>query len=177
MIILSYSAAFSKPYSIFGCLYMNIKRISYFTFWVAVSTIATVSHCAQAKAALKNSGACSANLHEQNTCNNIVLVIDNQISSLFDFQNDFLQEGLKTGKIKVITTTQENDEAIHVYLTFDKDYKGSLDTPFAKGLMAPVQNITALAVVAHTPSVTHHVTVANLDYRSMIHGKCLKLVE
>ncbi len=113
-------------------MFMNIKRTSYFTFLVAITTLATVTSCNQAK------GQCM----ESNTIAADEIFLDN--TQLFNFcleglgQADAQSElakmlkgkGLKGGKFKLAI---DPSGTLSVYLVIDKDYRGPVSTRIFEG--------------------------------------------
>lgn len=99
---------------------MIVKRISYFSFIVAITTIATVGACQKTNAQYK----CFAN-------NDIDLVsyVANIIEYSLDWQNSDLQNGIKSGTVKIIANKDDNNN-ISICLEVAKSYKGAVNTLF-----------------------------------------------
>jgi len=147
---------------------MNIKRTSYFTFLVAITTLATVTSCNKVKA------QCSPG-------NNPVadeIFLDNK--QLFDICLEGLDhtdipsewvkvlkdKGLKAGKFKLAV---DACGTLSVYLVIDKDYKGPVSASiFGTDYQPDYGNIALLT--AEEPG---HVSFAGLflDERSGIASK------
>jgi|GEM_PF-893665 len=103
---------------------MNVKRTSYFTFLVAITTLATVTNCSKVKGQTYNS--CVADTHGQ-VCTEGLQLFDISLDDLERLDNGgtidrlLKSRGLKTGKLK-LAVDQSGD--LSIYLVIDKDYKG-----------------------------------------------------
>jgi hypothetical protein len=116
---------------------MTVKRVSYFTFLVAITTIATVTSCnkVKAQALLDIAVSHSVELSDAST------VYGPEFT--FELSKVLRDKGLQTGKFKIATRHSGSGEAVTVYLIFDKDYKGPVsakifNTPFKEYVDAPV---------------------------------------
>jgi hypothetical protein len=104
---------------------MIVKRISYFTFMVAITTMATVSSCQK------------ANAISPEDFNTIVAALNEQDVFDFGFQYEDASEnynlklhkflkskGLKTGTFQIKATPSCNENVLNLILVVDKNYKG-----------------------------------------------------
>lgn len=104
---------------------MIVRRVSYFTFIVAITTLATVSACNQAAAmnALKN--ADDAALAPCLTLSsNSYNASDNGCTA--GIKKALLAHGINTDDFKIITAEDGSGNTIEVCLVLDKDYKGQV---------------------------------------------------
>lgn len=106
---------------------MIVKRISYFTFMVAITTMATVSSCQK------------ANAISPEDFNTIVAALSEQDIFDFGFQYEDASEnyhlklhkllkskGLKSGTFQIKATPSGNKNVLNLILVVDKNYKGSV---------------------------------------------------
>lgn len=96
---------------------MIVRRISYFTFIVAITTIATVSACNRTNT---NINCTLANEKD------IEIYLTNLVSNSLEWQTQELPQGIKSGKFKITTNT--NDNSISFCLQVNKSYKGEVNT-------------------------------------------------
>lgn len=108
---------------------MIVRRISYFTFIVAITTIATVSSCNRAKEKAKQSVNYAGTVIGKGS-SEFVEGVSEGVSQSFDCSLELakvLQEkGLKAGKFKITTDNSGHENVVSVYLIFDKDYRGQV---------------------------------------------------
>lgn len=104
---------------------MNVKRTSYFTFLVAITTLATVASCNK----VKEQALYAAELHAADAIyrDNHPEIFDLCLEGLgkmdyrFEIAKVLRDKGLKTGKFKLAI---DQSGTLSVYLVIDKDYKG-----------------------------------------------------
>ncbi len=127
---------------------MTVKRVSYFTFLVAITTIATVTSCNKVKAQALSG----------NSNNDIAVSHSVELSEAskvygpeftFELSKVLRDKGLHTGKFKIATRHSGSGEAVTVYLIFDKDYKGPVS---AQIFTVPAKEYTAVYAVATWPA-------------------------
>ena len=108
---------------------MIVRRISYFTFIVAITTIATVSSCNRAKEKAKQSANYAGAVVGRGSSEFIEGIAEG-VNESFDCSLELAkvlkEKGLKSGKFKITTDSSGNDNVVSVYLIFDKDYKGQV---------------------------------------------------
>lgn len=108
---------------------MIVRRISYFTFIVAITTIATVGVCNKASAS-------SANHHASGHSGTIIT--SGETHEVFDYTlalaKVLREKGLKVGKFRIVISASDNEHVVNVIL--DKDYKGQVSAKIfdSKGL-------------------------------------------
>lgn len=106
---------------------MNIKRTSYFTFLVAITTLATVTSCSKVRGQA---------LPDRETIPGEIVLDDNQLFDIcleglerpnyhFELVRVLGKKGLKAGKFKLAI---DASGTLSVYLVIDKDYKGPVST-------------------------------------------------
>ncbi|PSK92533.1 hypothetical protein B0I18_103110 [Taibaiella chishuiensis] len=131
---------------------MTIKRVSYFTFLVAITTIATVTSCNRAKAQGPGQEGHEITISHSADLAEAATVYGPEFT--FELSKVLRDKGLQTGKFKIATRPTGSGDAITVYLIFDKDYKGTVSTSIF-GL--PVQLLTtAEPVIAYQPTATRY---------------------
>lgn len=128
---------------------MTVKRVSYFTFLVAITTIATVTSCNKVKAqALYGNGDSDMALSHSVELSDATTVYGPEFT--FELSKVLRDKGLQTGKFKIATRHSGSGEAITVYLIFDKDYKGPVS---AKIFNIPALEYTEVHAVAFQPTI------------------------
>ncbi len=119
---------------------MMVKRVSYFTFIVAITTIATVGSCHKVKAATNR---CPEQV--QTEC---LSVLFEEISRKNNWPQEatlqlakVLQEkGLLSGRFHIRTRYSGSGQTFSIYLTFDKSYKGEVSACLFNGIGAQYQH-------------------------------------
>ena len=131
---------------------MTIQRVSYFTFLVAITTIATVTSCNRVKAQGPEQQGHEITISHSADFAEAATVYGPEFT--FELSKVLRDKGLQTGKFKIATRSTGNGEAITVYLIFDKDYKGPVS---AKIFSLPVQFLAAAEpVIACQPTPPLH---------------------
>lgn len=102
---------------------MNIKRTSYFTFLVAITTLATVTSCNKVKGQSLQSNNIAAEeiFLDHNQLFDICLNGLSHPETPFELAKVLRDKGLKAGKFKLEI---DPSGTLSVYLVIDKDYKG-----------------------------------------------------
>jgi hypothetical protein len=111
---------------------MNIKRTSYFTFLVAITTLATVTSCSKVKgqSAPGNHIVAEEIFLDTNQLFNICLEGLSQTETQFELAKVLKDKGLKAGKFKLAI---DPSGTLSVYLVIDKDYKGPVSAKIFAG--------------------------------------------
>jgi hypothetical protein len=109
--------------------FMNIKRTSYFTFLVAITTLATVTSCNQAKAqgVERNTIAADEIFLDNTQLFNFCLEGLSQADAQSELAKMLKGKGLRAGKFKLAI---DPSGTLSVYLVIDKDYKGPVSSIF-----------------------------------------------
>ncbi|WP_118975504.1 hypothetical protein [Taibaiella koreensis] len=106
---------------------MIVRRISYFTFIVAMTTMATVSSCNRAREKAKQSVNYAGAVVGKGSSEFLDGVADG-VSQSFDCTLELAKvlqsKGVKGGKFRITTSNNGHENVVSVYLIFDKDYKG-----------------------------------------------------
>lgn len=152
---------------------MIVKRVSYFTFIVAITTIATVSSCHKAKA---STSQCPEKVQAE-----CLSVLSDEIAKETNWPREatlqlakVLQEkGLLTGKFHISTRYSSQEETLSICLVFDKDYKGEVLTGLFKSVK-PDYDYSLLFADKYSPSNFSHTF---FDKRKDIDRKNLILLE
>jgi hypothetical protein len=106
---------------------MIVKRISYFTFMVAITTMATVSSCHKANAiSPEDFNTIVAALSEQDIFDFSFQYEDASENYNLKLQKLLKSKGLKTGTFQIKTTPSDNENVLNLILVVDKNYKGSV---------------------------------------------------
>lgn len=128
---------------------MTVKRVSYFTFLVAITTIATVTSCNKVKAqVLQGGGNHDIALSHSVELSDASTVYGPEFT--FELSKVLRDKGLHTGKFRIATRHSGSGEAVTVYLIFDKDYKGPVS---AKIFTLPATEFTEANAVAFQPAI------------------------
>lgn len=108
---------------------MIVRRVSYFTFIVAITTIATVSSCNRVKEKARETAHYAGTVAGKASSEFVDGAADG-ITQTFDCTLELTkaleEKGLKTGKFKITTDASGNQNVVSVYLIFNKDYKGQV---------------------------------------------------
>lgn len=106
---------------------MIVRRVSYFTFMVALTTMATITSCNRAKEKARQSvhyageiaGKASTEFFD-GAAEGVSATLDCRIGLSAALRD----KGFKLGKFRITTDSTGNEHIVSVYLIFDKDYKG-----------------------------------------------------
>lgn len=109
--------AFSQLYR------MIVRRVSYFTFIVAITTLASVSACSQAKAMALHAVNGSEPAFEQP--NGVPVCSGELVKALQD-------KGFSLGTYRITKGISDNKEAVKIYLVINKGYKGQVSAKIFK---------------------------------------------
>lgn len=154
-----------------------VKRISYFTFIVAITTIATVSSCSRAKEKARQSVNYAGAVVGKGS-SEFAEGFSEGISQSFDCSLELsrlLQEkGIKGGKIKITTGHSDAENVVSIYLIFDKDYKGQVS---AKIFDSKNQEYGRTTANVACPAGTAHYIDFVFDHRTAIERKSRILLE
>jgi len=96
---------------------MIVRRVSYFTFIVAITTLASVSACSQAKAMAAHAVNGKEPAFE---CPEGIPVCTGQLAKALQ------DKGISLGTFKITKGISDNKEAVKVYLVINKNYKGQV---------------------------------------------------
>jgi hypothetical protein len=108
---------------------MIVRRISYFTFLVAITTIATVSSCNRAKEKAKETANYAGTVIGRGSSEFVEGVaegVSHSFECSLELSKMLQSKGLKAGKFKITTDSSGQENVVSVYLIFDKDYKGQV---------------------------------------------------
>ena len=129
---------------------MIVRRVSYFTFIVAITTIATVSSCNRAKAQAQQALLYGENLASQSSST----VTDDRythtgttIDCTLALAKALEEKGLKAGKFKITTDASGHQNVVSVYLIFSKDYKGQVSAKIFDSKNGEHDTIAAMAAL------------------------------
>ena len=125
---------------------MTVKRVSYFTFLVAITTIATVTSCNKVKAQVLQGSNNDIALSHSVELSDASTVYGPEFT--FELSKVLRDKGLHSGKFRIATRHSGSGEAITVYLIFDKDYKGPVS---AKIFTLPAAEFKEAHAVAFQP--------------------------
>lgn len=123
---------------------MNIKRTSYFTFLVAITTLATVTSCNKAKGQSipSNNPVAGEIFLDNKQLFDICLEGLSHPETPFELAKVLKDKGLKAGKFKLAI---DPAGTLSVYLVIDKDYKGPVSASiFGNDHRAGYSNIALL---------------------------------
>lgn len=124
---------------------MNIKRTSYFTFLVAITTLATVTSCSKVKeqSVPGNHIVAEEIFLDTNQLFHICLEGLGQSETQFELAKVLKDKGLKAGKFKLAV---DPSGTLSIYLVIDKDYKGPVSAKiFAGGFQKQYGSVAALS--------------------------------
>ncbi|WP_118952227.1 hypothetical protein [Taibaiella helva] len=156
---------------------MIVRRISYFTFIVAITTIATVSSCNRAKEKAKQSVNYAGTVVGKGSSEFFEGVAEG-VSQTFDCTVELAKvlqsKGVKGGKFKITTDSNGHENVVSVYLIFDKDYKGPVS---ARIFDSKDQEYGRTAVSLDTRSGQARFTDFVFDQRTDIERKSRILLE
>jgi len=156
---------------------MIIRRISYFTFMVAITTMATVSSCQKANAT-------SISFEDFNT---IVAALSEH--EIFDFgfqyedaaedynaklQKILKSKGLKAGTYQIKAAKSGKENVLNLILVVDKNYKGTVASTFFDSQPGQI-SVPYAAVHSHFDKQTFSNSFAS-DIRKDIARKNLVLL-
>jgi len=147
---------------------MNIKRTSYFTFLVAITTLATVTSCNQVKAASLKGNTISVGeigLSHGEELFDICLEGLGSLDYRFELAKILKDKGLKAGRFKLAV---DQLGTLKVFLVIDKDYKGQVS---AEIFASKCDDYGKIAL--HTPAETDNSSfpLATFDKRVGIANK------
>lgn len=142
---------------------MNIKRTSYFTFLVAITTLATVTSCGKVNGQSSNNKTIAEEiLLDSNQLFNICLESLGGTDTRFELAKVFKDKNLKAGKFKLAI---DPSGTLSVYLVIDKDYKGPVSTKIFGNDQA---DYGSLAVLTKEESANSSFTAHHFDKRAGI---------
>lgn len=150
---------------------MIVRRVSYFTFMVAITTIATVGSCGLAKAEAQQ-----ALLYELSGQEYIAGCGADGDDHTLALARVLQEKGLKAANFKLRTNASGQQEVVSVYLVFHKDYKGQVSAKIF-GSKPPCHD--AVTIKTGTPLIAGALPVAAAlpDQRETIAEKNLILLE
>ncbi len=100
---------------------MNVKRVSYFSFLIAITTIATVSSCHQIKQ--KNNTALTP-IDYVTIAGMASVCEDLSLDCWVALVKALEENGVQPGKFRITQRKSGTENTVNIYLVFDKDYKG-----------------------------------------------------
>jgi len=103
---------------------MIVRRVSYFTFIVAITTLASVGACSQAKAMAA---------HAVNGNEPVFEHSEGIVVCTTGLERVLKEKGLATGTYKITPDLSDNKGAVKIYLVISKDYKGQVTAKIFKG--------------------------------------------
>lgn len=132
---------------------MNIKRTSYFTFLVAITTLATVTSCNKAKgqSIQSNNPVADEIFLDNKQLFDICLEGLSHPETPFELAKVLKDKGLKAGKFKLAV---DPSGTLSVYLVIDKDYKGPVSANIFGNDHQPDYNSVALLTKDENNNVT-----------------------
>ena len=102
---------------------MIVKRVSYFTFIVAITTLASVTACSQAKAMAG---------HVADNSDPVFEHIEKTAVCTTELQRILQDKGLVAGSFKITQGSSDQKDAVKIYLVINKDYKGQVSAKIFK---------------------------------------------
>ncbi len=104
---------------------MIVRRISYFTFLVAITTIATVSSCNRARQSANYAGNVVGKGSSE-FIEGVTEGVNHTFDCTLELTKVLQEKGLKGGKFRIATDDSGHERVVSFYLIFDKDYKGQV---------------------------------------------------
>jgi len=123
---------------------MIVRRISYFTFMVAITTMATVTSCHKAMGQAKEHIAAASGPEEHE------LGLQEEHAGTLELVRALRGRGLKPGKIRITRNPAGGHDEVHIYLVINKDYKGQVsagifeNTDRCYAYSAPAANVSSV---------------------------------
>jgi hypothetical protein len=149
---------------------MIVRRVSYFTFIVAITTLATVTACNQAAAGpLKNTDEADCCVGHSGLAH-----LQQNIECAEGLRHVLLAHGINIDDFKVVLAEDAQGNTLEICLVVDKDYKGQVS---AKIFTVQSSHSTSPAPEAN---YIHPLAIAESyqpDLREEIAGKSLVLLE
>jgi hypothetical protein len=108
---------------------MIVKRVSYFSFIIAITTIATVSSCNRVKESAKqtiNKAGAIVGTGSSEFLDGVSEGVTQSFDCSVELVKVLEEKGLKIGKFKIATNSSGQENIVSIYLIFDKDYKGQV---------------------------------------------------
>src|SRR5690606_16435307 len=107
---------------------MIVRRVSYFTFIVAITTLASVGACSQAKAAAAHAADDSGSPG-----------YDGISVCAGELERALQDLGLVAGTFKITREASDHENAVRLYLVISKDYKGQVSAKIFKAPAAQIR--------------------------------------
>lgn len=124
---------------------MNVKRTSYFTFLVAITTLAAATSCNKVKGQIPGNnditaGEYASGKHQE--LFDICLEGFGKLDYRFELAKVLGDKGLKAGKFRLAI---DPSGTLSVYLVIDKDYKGPVSAKIFDSKSLEYGNIASLS--------------------------------